>query len=416
MRLKFTKLVLERLAAQSRPYEAFDTDLTGLVFRVEPTGKRTWYYAYRLGTARRRFRIGAYPAVSVEAARREATRLAGKVASNVDPQAELQQLRVRAERERVGTLKTFLDERYEPWAQVHLKTAKEQVERIRADFKPWMSRSLDGLTPFLIENWRREQLKRGKKAVTVNRDLQRLRALVSKAVEWKVIEVHPFAGVKPLRVDKRGRVRYLTPAEETSLRDALIRRETSLREARVRFNAWRTQRGLKPLPERTAEFVDHVRPLTLLALNTGLRRGELLKLNWADVDLGAKQLTIRGHNAKSAQTRNVPLNVEAHHVLTVWKELHPAAGSEACVFGRSGGESMTRIDNAWDTVTELARLENFRFHDCRHHFASRLVMAGVPLNTVRDLLGHASIDMTMKYAHLAPDTLAQAVEKLTAAG
>ena len=77
---------------------------------------------------------------------------------------------------------------------------------------------------------------------------------------------------------------------------------------------------------------------------------------------------------------------------------------------------MSRIDNAWDTVMKLAGLENFRFHDCRHHFASKLVMAGVPLTAVRDLLGHASIDMTMKYAHLAPDTLAQAVEKLTATG
>jgi len=416
MRLKFTKLMLERLAVQPRPYEAFDTELTGLVFRVEPTGKRTWYFAYRFGTVRRRFRIGTYPAVTVEAARREATRLAGKVASNVDPQAEIAQLRVRAEQERVSTLKTFIDERYEPWAQVHLKTAKEQVERIRADFKPWMNRTLNGLAPFLIENWRREQLKRGKKAVTVNRDLQRLRALVAKAVEWRLIDAHPFAGVKPLRVDNRGRVRYLTPAEEQSLRDALIQRETSLRDARRRFNAWRTQRGHKALPDRIGEFVDHVRPLTLLALNTGLRRGELLTLTWADVDLTARQLTVQGHNAKSAQTRNVPLNVEAHNVLTVWKQLHPAAGPDAWVFSRSAGKAMTRIDNAWDTVTKLAGLENFRFHDCRHHFASKLVMAGVPLNTVRDLLGHASIDMTMKYAHLAPDTLAQAVEKLTVAG
>lgn len=416
MRLKFSKLVLERLAAQPRPYEAFDTELTGLVFRVEPTGKRTWYFAYRLGKSRRRFRIGAYPAVTVEAARREATRLAGKVASNVDPQAELEQQRVQAEKDRASTLKTFLDERYEPWAQVHLKTAKEQIERIRSDFKPWMNRSLGGLTPFLIENWRREQLKRGKKPVTVNRDLQRLRALVSKAVEWRLLDVHPFAGVKPLRVDKRGRVRYLTPTEEARLREALVTRETSLREARQRFNAWRTQRSLRALPERLGAFVDHVRPLTLLAMNTGMRRGELLKLVWADVDLTAKQVTIQGYNAKSAQTRNVPLNVEAHHVLTVWKELHPEARPDDCVFGRAGGAAMTRIDTAWDTVMGLAGIENFRFHDCRHHFASKLVMAGVPLNTVRDLLGHTTIDMTMKYAHLAPDTLAQAVEKLTASG
>ena len=166
-------------------------------------------------------------------------------------------------------------------AETHLKTAKEQISRIRADFAAWMDRPLPGLTPFLIENWRREQVKRGKKPVTANRDLQRLRALVSKAVEWKLLEVHPFAQVKPLRVDKRGRVRYLSKEEERWLRDALIKRETSLREARERFNTWRKQRDLQTLPARSGEFVDHVRPVTLLALNTGLRRGELLTLSWS---------------------------------------------------------------------------------------------------------------------------------------
>jgi len=414
VRLKFTNQSVERLAPTAKAYEVFDTELAGLVFRVEPSGRRSWYYAYRLAGVKRRFRIGSYPGVVCEAARRETTKLAGKVAANVDPQAELAQTRVRVERERLSTLRTFLVQRYEPWAQAHLKSAKQQLDRIKSDFAPWMDRPLAGLTPFLIENWRREQVKRGKKAVTANRDVQRLRGLVSKAVERKVIESHPFGGVKPLRVDKRGRVRYLSADEERRLRDALINRETSLREARDRFNVWRERRDYKALPPRAGEFVDHVRPLTLLALNTGLRRGELLTLAWGDVDFAVKQLTVRGHLAKSGQTRNVPLNAEAMKVLAAWREVRPPSERSDCVFGHRDGEPMTRIDNAWDTVKELARLPDFRFHDCRHHFASRLVMAGVPLNTVRDLLGHSSIEMTMKYAYLAPETLAQAVEKISA--
>jgi len=416
MRLKFSKNTIERLASASKAYEVFDSELSGLIFRVEPTGRRSWYFSYRLAGKRGKFRIGAYPGVTCEAARREATKLAGKVASNIDPQGELKQTRVKVERERVSTLKTFLKEQYEPWAQTHLKTAKEQIARIRADFGAWMDRPLNSLSPFLVENWRREQVKRGKKPITANRDLQRLRALVSKAVEWKLIESHPFGAVKPLRVDKRGRVRFLSSQEERRLRDALIKRETSLREARERFNAWRAKRDFEPLPPREGQYVDHVRPLTLLALNTGLRRGELLTLTWGDVDFEIRQLTVRGANAKSAQTRNVPMNTEATQVLTAWRQIHLPAPSLDCVFGHRDGEPMTRIDNAWDTVKEMAGLPDFRFHDCRHHFASRLVMAGVPLNTVRDLLGHASIEMTMKYAHLAPETLAEAVEKISAVG
>ena len=77
------------------------------------------------------------------------------------------------------------------------------------------------------------------------------------------------------------------------------------------------------------------------------------------------------------------------------------------VFGRHS------FKKAFAGVLEAARVDNFRFHDTRHHFASRLVMAGVPLNTVRELLGHSDIKMTQRYSHLAPDNLREAVDLLT---
>jgi len=76
---------------------------------------------------------------------------------------------------------------------------------------------------------------------------------------------------------------------------------------------------------------------------------------------------------------------------------------------------MTNINKSWDGLVDAAKLSDFRFHDLRHHFASRLVMAGVDLNTVRELLGHADIGMTLRYAHLAPAKLAAAVAMLAAA-
>jgi integrase len=155
------------------------------------------------------------------------------------------------------------------------------------------------------------------------------------------------------------------------------------------------------------------RTLVLVALNTGLRRGELLGLKWSAVNLSAKLLTVAAETAKSGHTRRVPLNVEAFNVLAAWHERQGKPAPDAPVFPGPSGERMTRVDTSWETLMTAAGLKNFRLHDCRHHFASKLVMNGVPLNTVRELLGHSSLEMTLRYAHLAPDNLAVAVERIT---
>jgi integrase len=121
------------------------------------------------------------------------------------------------------------------------------------------------------------------------------------------------------------------------------------------------------------------------------------------VDFNRQLLTVEGPNAKNRQTRHVALNEEAVSVLRLWRE---QSGTGARVFHVVG------FQTAWETVLRRARISKFRWHDLRHHFASRLVQQGVPLNTVRDLLGHGSVGMSLRYAHLAPDQRREAVAKL----
>ncbi len=139
-------------------------------------------------------------------------------------------------------------------------------------------------------------------------------------------------------------------------------------------------------------------------MNTGLRRGEVLKLRWASVDFSRRLLTVEGRNAKNRQTRHVPLNEEATSVLRRWRE---QSGHGSRVF-----DVATGFRTAWEKLLLRARISHFRWHDLRRHFASRLVQRGVPLNTVRDLLGHSSVQMSLRYAHLAPDQRREAVAKL----
>jgi len=153
--------------------------------------------------------------------------------------------------------------------------------------------------------------------------------------------------------------------------------------------------------------------MVILSLDTGMRFGELCALRWADVQMDLAFLTVRGVTAKNGTTRHIPLNAEALEVLRTW---HPAEIDDSTfVFSGRTDDPIVDIKTAWlPLVREQANIANFRFHDLRHTFASKLVMAGVDLNTVRELLGHADIKMTLRYAHLAPEHKAAAVAKLVA--
>lgn len=190
------------------------------------------------------------------------------------------------------------------------------------------------------------------------------------------------------------------------LRAALAARDLSGVGGRANANAARRkyrQAVLSDLPMDA--YVDHLTPVVLTAMNTGMRRGGAAIDDMGRHQLGSQDAHHPRESARSGRQRHIPLNVEAMEVLQRW------AGQAG---ERRAGKvfDVTDIKKEWAKLIADARIEQFRFHDLRHHFASRLVRAGVDLNAVRELLGHADITMTLRYAHLAPDTLAAAVAKL----
>jgi integrase len=164
------------------------------------------------------------------------------------------------------------------------------------------------------------------------------------------------------------------------------------------------------LPDlRAVTFTDHLKPMVLLALNTGMRRGEIFNLQWSHLDLPRTMLKVEGSGTKSVRTRYIPLNDDALTVLSAWRD---QTEGENFIFPARDAGRMDNITRAWRNLTKKAKVADFNFHDIRHDFASRLVMAGVDLNTVRELLGHTDIKMTLRYAHLAPEHKRLAVSKL----
>jgi len=411
MRAKLSSRTIQALRPCDKPFEVVDSELKGFLLRVQPSGAMTYYFSYRNGQGRRgRYRIGNSDSLSPAQARDQATLLSARVVAGEDIQSQKKHERRMAQQAKSQTLDGFLIRQYEPWATSQRKSGTATVKRIRSNFERLIKRPLVDINLWVIEKWRSEELKRGKAKTTINRDVTTLKACLSKAVEWEVLAENPLQKLTPLRTEGSSRARHLTATEETALRYALIERDQRLRENRVSGNAWRRARRQAVLPDlSTAAFADYLQPMVLLTFNTGLRRGEVLQLRWADVDLLQRELIVRGDNAKSGKTRHIPLNNEALTTLQQWRS---DSTSTEWVFAGRDGERMQAVKTSWTGVLRSAAIIDFRWHDLRHHFASRLVMNGVDLNTVRELLGHSDLSMTLRYAHLSPEHKADAVARL----
>ncbi|GAB3374333.1 tyrosine-type recombinase/integrase [Lysobacter rhizosphaerae] len=401
-------------AAKSRDtaYRLHDAKVPGLSLRVLPSGVKSWSI---LWARNRELALGKWPGVTLESARAKARAKLTETDTHGAPVAVIEANKPAAAKP--ITLGDFIREHFAPWALANQKQGRATVDALEACFGDLYERELRSIVAFDIERFKTARKKDNIKPATINRDLDRIRKVYSCAVEWDFLTDHPLRKVKRLKVDN-ARVRYLSEAGEKRLRKALADREQSRRDRRESGNNWCAERGYGEGRRMWPEdgFTDHVTPMVLVALNTGLRRGELFGLEWRSVNLQACLLTVEAGNAKSGKTRHLPLNAEALDVLTHWREQSKKekkhVTGNALVFPSPSGAKFDNINKAWDGVATVAKLSDFNFHDLRHDFASKLVMAGVDLNTVRELLGHADIKMTLRYAHLAPGKLADAVAKL----
>ena len=151
--------------------------------------------------------------------------------------------------------------------------------------------------------------------------------------------------------------------------------------------------------------------MVILALNTGIRKGELLHLKRSHINL--KQNTLFVEKSKNYLARYVPLNNKASGMLETWMRQTEGLNSPYLFPSPSdANKPITSMKKAWTKVVNDAGIKNLRWHDLRHDFASNLVMKEVSLYAVQKLLGHKKLDQTMKYAHLAPDFIAESVKRL----
>jgi len=287
------------------------------------------------------------------------------------------------ERKEVPIVSTFLAE----WVETYAKTNNKPSEAwsksmiVRRHLVPFFGKMrLDEIGVRDVERFKAEQLRRELSAKSVNNHLTVLRRALACAVEWAIIEHVP-------------RIQWLRTAVPEF--DFLTREESD--------------RLLAAVPREHLAIV-------ATAVKAGLRRGELLALRWEDIDLRAGKILVRRSvwkgkvtSPKGGRSREVALSPKLAEALRGHRHLRGPI-----VFCNADGSMLTRdqIKRIVPTACRKAGLREIQWHVLRHSFASQLVMAGVTLRAVQELLGHATIEMTMRYAHLAPAVHREAVASL----
>jgi len=269
--------------------------------------------------------------------------------------------------------KDFALKTYIPYARTNL--SPRTFERCRGIIEnhliPFFDCYLYKITKRDIEAYKQKRVEEVKPA-TVNREFSRLRHMLKCAVDWGYIKNNPCKGIKELK-EPPGRIRYLSPEEMERLLSAC---------------------------ERSPFYL---KSIVLIALNSGMRRGEIMNLCWRNIDFKERRILIE--QTKNNERRVIPMNETLYQVLkSIPVHLH-----EEKVFP---GINANMVTVAFERACKRAGIGDFRFHDLRHSFASYLTMGGVDLRTVQTLLGHKDLRMTMRYSHLSPEHIREAVQTL----
>lgn len=355
-----------------RKVDYYDSTITGFVLECRTSGSKTYALRYRDARGiQRQYKIGDTDSLSFDQARRKAEQVRSRVVLGENPAED------RTAKRAVPTIGECFREVYLP----HLKATRRNFE---SDFSFWKihllpkfgDRHLDTLLQSDILEASSVMLANGYSKGMANKWIVQLRYFYNVAKRAKVpgAESNPAAGIKQHAVD--GRERFLSPEETERLRVAVERSDNP----QLKF-------------------------IVALLLMLGCRKRELLDAHWEHFDLDRRIWNIP--LSKSGKSRKVPLSEAA---ITVLGQVPRFGGCPYVLPNPQTLKPFTGIHYAWDTARKRAKLPDVRIHDLRHSYASNLLNAGQSLFVVSKALGHSSIRMSERYAHVANDALLAAAD------
>ncbi len=397
---KLVKTIVAEAVAGISDYVLWDSDVAGFGIRVWPTGKKTFIYKYRSNTNRqRKLTIGAFPAISVDQARRRSRELAADIVQGIDPQQK-------KDEERRFLSVTDLGKRYlSDYAAIHKKpsSAMRDENLLRMHVLPFLgSMKVAEVTNadahklhqrVTVGGVKIHQSKRknynGKvtrsQPITANRVIALVSKMMNLAEQWglRPQNSNPCRHLKRNKENKRER--YLVSNELAAVSNAM---QKMVADGRL---------------DETVE-----KAIKLLMF-TGCRVSEVLNLQWEEVDFDNSRL-----NFKDSKTgaKTIPIGAPA---LQIIGSIEQTPGNAFVFVGRKEGAALTFIRKAWQRICEEANLEGVRLHDLRHTFASFGVSANMSLPVIGKLLGHTQAVTTQRYAHMMDNPLRAAADQITGA-
>ncbi|HXG65147.1 MAG TPA: site-specific integrase [Blastocatellia bacterium] len=281
------------------------------------------------------------------------------------------------------TIAEFVDKVYLPYARLNKRHPRNDELHCRAIVEFFGKKTFAQISPILIEKFKRERREsvtrygRQRSAASVNRELEVLSKIFSLAMDNGIVESNPARKVKKLRQDNL-RKRYLTVEEEQRLMGALTGRRIRLK------------------------------PVVVLAIQTGMRRGELLNLKWQNIDLARGLIYVT--DTKTGHDREVPINSIARETLLGLQRLY--GGYEYVFTNPMTGLNITEVKKGFKAACREAGIADFRFHDLRHTTGTRLADAGTDAFAIAEVLGHRNLQTTKRYTHATELRKRRAVEAL----
>ncbi|MDP1644765.1 MAG: tyrosine-type recombinase/integrase [Thiobacillus sp.] len=354
----------------------FDTEIKGFLLEHRTSGGMTYYFRYRDASAKvRMHRVGRADEVSLGDARAKAHRMRQMVCEGGDPKRESHRFKD------VPSFGEFVAERYLPYAKTRKRSWRTDEIMLNNHLLPMFAAlRMNRITRSDVVAFHHAVKENGYAAGTCNRILVLMRFIYNCAIRLDILPPHgnPCVGVEPFE-DNGARERYLSQEEVGRLFDELD-----------------TNRNVQ------------VGQVIRLLLYTGARKREVLDARWDEIDFNRRLLTVPAARSKSKKPRHIPLSDAA---LLILRELR-AQRQDDCpwVFvNPQTGKPPVSIFCAWDSIRKKVGLAEVRLHDLRHSYASFLVNAGRSLYEVQKLLGHYDPKVTMRYAHLSPGALLEAV-------